>query len=188
VPLLARVVLAERRIERDAGGEEGFAGRLELLEEILRSLRAIDVAADEDDELEWESVAEGGHLLGELVLLSLTGAEIAEDGELQGTGRIRQGSLLSGGWLLRGARNRPDGTVANAADSGQRNEYEAGDHTTLTHVGLLGHTDRPCQPDRSRLFPPLPASRSSTGRNLAPASIIRVVEGAEWATMGSGSQ
>ena len=106
-------------------------------------MRAIDVAADEQDELVGESFAEAGHLLGKLILRALAGAGIAKDGELQRAGRVRQGHGLVGGRLLRGDRHRPDGLVVDAGESRRRDEYQAEELKTLVHAGLLGRMDGP---------------------------------------------
>ena len=59
--LLARVVIAERGVELHAGVEQRLVRDLELVREVLRPLRAVDVVADGDDELEREALMHPRH-------------------------------------------------------------------------------------------------------------------------------
>src|ERR1017187_7908202 len=63
-PLLARVVVAQRRVELHAGIQQRLVGQLELLLEVLRPFRSVKVVSHEHDEVVLESAVEYGHLPG----------------------------------------------------------------------------------------------------------------------------
>ena len=68
VALLAGVVVAERRVELHALIEQRLVRQLELLLEVLRALRTVQVVADEHDHLVLEAVVQRHHLRGQIVL------------------------------------------------------------------------------------------------------------------------
>src|SRR4029079_12622492 len=96
---LALVVIPERGVELDAGLEHTLVRELELGLEILPPLRAIEVVADGDDQLEREALVGLGHLRPELVLFALAGPEVAEHGEFERALTIRE---LDSGSACRG--------------------------------------------------------------------------------------
>src|SRR5665811_507637 len=81
--LLARVVVAQRRVELHAGIQQRLVGDLELLLEVLRPLRSEKVVSNRHDEVVLEPPVERGHLFGQLELLLVAYAEVAEDAELE---------------------------------------------------------------------------------------------------------
>ena len=83
-------MVAQRRVELDAGIQERLVGKLELLLEVLRALRSVQVVADQHDHAVLEPPVEFGHLLGELILRLAAGAEIAEHAELERAIPVRQ--------------------------------------------------------------------------------------------------
>ena len=101
VALLARVVIAERRVELHARVEKRLVRRLELPLEVLRSIRAIDVVARERHHLEGKGPVQHDHLIGQLVLFPFAGPEIPKDEELERTVPVRQRDERCGGWRRR---------------------------------------------------------------------------------------
>src|ERR1035437_894038 len=89
-PLLARVVVAQRRVELHAGIQQRLVGQLELLPEVLWPLRSVKGVSHCHDEVVLEPPVEYGHLLGSLILRLFAGAEVAQDRELQRSILIRQ--------------------------------------------------------------------------------------------------
>ena len=90
VALLARIVVAERGVELHAAVEQRLVGLLELVEEVFRAVPAIEVVADGQHQRERELRPHARHLLAELVLLALAGAEVSHDAELERVGLVRQ--------------------------------------------------------------------------------------------------
>src|SRR5215203_4363769 len=76
-PLLARVVVAEARVELDARIEQRAVRFLELLDEVLRPLRTIDVVADHNYDRERLSLVGREQLPPRFVLLGVTRAVVA---------------------------------------------------------------------------------------------------------------
>ena len=90
-------MIAERGVELDAGAQQGLVRLLELPHEILRTVAAVHVVADHEDELERESRVPGGQLLGHVTLMLVAGAGIADDRELHRLGLRRQRQVLGSG-------------------------------------------------------------------------------------------
>ena len=88
--LLPRIVVAERGVELHAAVEQRLVWLLELVEEVLRPVPAIEVVADRQHQRERELRAHARHLLAELVLLALAGAEVSHHAELERVGLVRQ--------------------------------------------------------------------------------------------------
>ena len=64
-------MVAERGVELDAAVEQRLVGHLELLDEVLRPLGAVDVVADREHQLERKRVRVFAITFAELVLLAL---------------------------------------------------------------------------------------------------------------------
>src|SRR5450755_1575777 len=88
--LLARVVVAQRRVELHAGIQQRLVGDLELLLEVLRPLRSENIVSSRHDQVVFEPPVECGHLVGQLELLLIAYAEVAEDTELERSILVRQ--------------------------------------------------------------------------------------------------
>src|SRR6476469_704995 len=84
VALFLRVVMvAKRGIELHAGIEQRLVRILELLLEILRPLRSVEIVADEGHQVEGKLIVGAFHLGSQLVPLLAAGAEVTQDRELQ---------------------------------------------------------------------------------------------------------
>ncbi len=81
-------MVAERGVELDAHVEQRFVRLRELLDEVLRSLPAVDVVAEHDDPVERELRVEPRHLIRDVILRRIARPGIADGGELH---RIRCG-------------------------------------------------------------------------------------------------
>ena len=84
-------MVAERRVELHAAIEQRLVRNFEFLLEVLRALRPVQVVADQHHEVVLEALAEFDHLLGELVLRPVAGAEVPEDAKPERALLIRQG-------------------------------------------------------------------------------------------------
>ncbi len=76
-------MVAERRVELDVLVEQRFVGPLELPHQVLRTLGAIDVVADRDDEFERVAFTHARHFGCERELSAAAIPEIAQHGELE---------------------------------------------------------------------------------------------------------
>src|SRR5947207_6224691 len=79
--LIGGVMIAERRVELHARIQQRFVRQLELSEEIVRRLPAVDVVAQHQDDLEVDLLLELGKAVAGLVLGAPTGSGIADYGE-----------------------------------------------------------------------------------------------------------
>jgi hypothetical protein len=84
------VVVPQRRSEGHAGVEQRTVRPGELLVEIVRTLRAVEVIAHHQHQLERKRPVGQGHLSGHVELRLFAGAVVADYRQLQRTGVIRQ--------------------------------------------------------------------------------------------------
>jgi hypothetical protein len=91
VDLLRVVVVPERGMELDAGLPQRAVGLLELRAVVGGRVRVVDVVAQHHDEVEWEALAPGDHLLSDRVLCLIAAARVADGGETHRPVAQRQG-------------------------------------------------------------------------------------------------
>jgi hypothetical protein len=88
-------MIAQRRIELDAGRERGLIGPLEFSFEIPGALTAVEVVAQHQNEPERKLHAVRVQNRSDFILLSLSGAAVANHGESQRIVLQRQVNFLS---------------------------------------------------------------------------------------------
>ena len=85
------VVVAEHRVELDAGVEQRLVGLLEFQAIVFRRRRSlVNVVTTHQHEAEIEPLAIGLHLRGDCVLLRRSASAVADDGELDGQFLVRK--------------------------------------------------------------------------------------------------
>ena len=95
--LLRIVVIAEHRVELDAGVEQQLVRLLELQPVVLRrGGPLVDIVARHQHELEVEALAIRDHLRGHFVLGRPAAAAVADHGELDRPVLVREGSVSRG--------------------------------------------------------------------------------------------
>src|SRR5450759_1482163 len=133
--LFARVVVAQRRVELDAGIQERLVRKLELHVEVLRALRSDQVVPAQHDRVVLEPPVEFDHLLGELVLRLAAGADVAEPAELERAIPVRQWDYRCGRRLLGLEAGSPGGVVAApVTDPGHDEEEQEHDERQMTRA------------------------------------------------------
>ena len=96
VPLVRVIVVAERGVELHTGIEERLVRLLELLREILRPFRPVNVVAEHDGERERELGAVPEDLRCDFALLPLAGARVADHEEANRVRHRRKSHVLRG--------------------------------------------------------------------------------------------
>ena len=94
-------MIAQRRVETDAGLEQRSIRPFELVDEIIRVLPTVEVVAEHDHELERKRRAGRSHLLADVELRLRAAAVVADDGKLQRvglSGRIVRPAGPSSSW------------------------------------------------------------------------------------------
>jgi len=109
--LLDGIVIAERGIELHARVDQRLVRHFELVPEVLRALRPVDVVTEENRHLERKAGMQRCHLCGQLELLRFTGTGVAKRQELQRPIPIRQRHRLRRRALLSRNDGRPGGNV-----------------------------------------------------------------------------
>src|SRR5687768_2027413 len=90
------VVIAQRRVELHAGVEERLVRPRELPFVVSGTLRSVQVVTCHQRKLEWKPRPPGGHLPRHSRLPCAGLTAVADDGELDGTIRVRQAQILRG--------------------------------------------------------------------------------------------
>ena len=83
-------MIANGSLEPDAGIEQRFVREFEFLDEVRRPLTSVEVVAEHQHEVVGELAVRVGHLLADLVLLASAGPVVADHGELDRVGPVRE--------------------------------------------------------------------------------------------------